>query len=306
MHPVLAEVIGGDAGDDGDVGARDRESASQDAAACRLEDRGLGVCVAQHAPRPGRAGIVAGAERSACDENAVGAAVTGRESSGLGAGREQSHDGGLAVGAGDERRWNGAKRGPVDGRWHRQIGERPAVAARAGAERESLVIEQVRQAMRLRRFDERAQSRIRLARSTAPKAQQRAGGFEDRRFHLLRLFGGQGIDERRHARGFALGDRGRERPLVDFGGGEELVGRRRKRERGARLVRHGAGGGRGPAQLRAGAQDALAPGNQHRRVVHPGLEHGTAAVKEPVVAGQAARFVPGRCAGATQSDASGA
>jgi hypothetical protein len=222
------------------------------------------------------------------------------------ASREQAHYGGLAVGAGDERRWNGAKRGPVDGRWRRQVGERPAAAARTGAERERLVIEQVRQAMRLRGFDERSQSRIRLARCTAPKPEQCAGGFQDRQFHLLRLFGGQGIDERGSACGFALGDRGRERPLVDFGGGEELVGRCRERERGAGLVRHRVGGGCGPAQLRAGAQDALAPGNQHCRVVHPGLEHGTAAVEEPVVSGQAARFVPGRCTGVTQSDASGA
>ena len=150
VHAVLAEMVGGDAGDDGDVGARDREPAPQDAAAGSLEDRRLDVRVAQHAAGAGRARVVAGAERIACDEHAVGAAVAGRVPRGPGTGGEQAHDGGLAVGAGDERRRDRAQRRPVDGRRFRQLGERPAVAARAGAERERVVVEKVGQAARLR------------------------------------------------------------------------------------------------------------------------------------------------------------
>ncbi len=62
VHAVLAEVVGGDAGDHGDVGARDREPAAQDAAARGLEHRRLDARIAQHAARAGRPGIVAGAE----------------------------------------------------------------------------------------------------------------------------------------------------------------------------------------------------------------------------------------------------
>ena len=59
VDAVLAKVIGADVGDDGDVGAVDRESAAQDAAARRLEHRRLDRGIAQHATGAGRAAVVA-------------------------------------------------------------------------------------------------------------------------------------------------------------------------------------------------------------------------------------------------------
>ena len=109
------------------------------------------------------------------------------------------------------------------------------------------------------------------------------------------------------ARGLALGDRGRERPFVDLGRGEELVHRRRERERGAGRVGDGAVGRRGPAQFAArerATRRSQAASTPRSRIA--GLEHGAGAVEEPVVAGQAARIVAGRCVSRTQSDASGA
>ena len=47
-------------------------------------------------------------------------------------------------------------------------------------------------------------------------------------------------------------------------------------------------------QFRAGAEDASAPGFERRRIAHAGLEHGAAAVEEPVVAGQAAGILERR------------
>jgi len=69
-------------------------------------------------------------------------------------------------------------------------------------------------------------------------------------------------------------------------------------ERGERRIR--------PAQFLPRESHALRPAGECVRIGHAGFEHGAGAVEEPVVAGQAARFVPGRCVIPGQSDASGA
>ena len=120
------------------------------------------------------------------------------------------------------------------------------------------------------------------------------------------VFGGEGGDQVGGTRGLALGDRGGQRPLVDHGGGEQLVHGRRQRERGAARVGERRERRVGPAQLPAREVHALRPAGERRGVPHAGFEHGAGAVEEPVVAGQAARLIPRRCGIAGQSEASGA
>ena len=110
----------------------------------------------------------------------------------------------------------------------------------------------------------------------------------------------------RGSRGLALRDRRGERPLVDFGRGEELVHGSRERERGAGHVDNRALGRFGPAQFPAREAHAAFPVAQQGSVALAGLEHGAGAVEEPVVAGQAARIGVGGCDVRGQSDASGA
>ena len=195
---------------------------------------------------------------------------------------------------------------PVDGGGFRQLRKRPAVPARARAECERVVIQEIRQCAQSGRLDEGAQPRVRLARRAAPQPQERAGLVEHGRFRFVRLFGGERSDEFGAPRRFARGNRGAERPFVDFGRRKKLVRRRGKRERGARLVDDGALGRFGPAQFPASAAHEAFPIAERRRVAFAGLEHGAWAVEEPVVAGQATRVGERRCIRLTQSDASGA
>ena len=59
VDAVFAEMIGAHVGDDRDFGVIGRESATQDAAACRLDDGGLDAAIAQHQARAGRTRVIA-------------------------------------------------------------------------------------------------------------------------------------------------------------------------------------------------------------------------------------------------------
>ena len=198
MHAELAEMIRGDARDDGDVGPRDREPAPQDSAARGFEDGGLDARIAQHAPRAGGPRVVAGAERLSRDEDAVRAAIAGGPPGRLRTGGEQPHDGRLAIGAGDERRRNAVQRAP--GARRRRRAGRPRGQLWPPAPAPSVRKSSSARTGRLRALAasmKRAQARIRFARRAAPQPQERAGLVEHRRLRFLRLLGGERRDEYR-------------------------------------------------------------------------------------------------------------
>ena len=160
-------MIGAHVGDHRHVGARHGDSAAQDAAAGGLENGRLRARIAHHQARTGRAGIIARGERLFIDEYAVGAVVARRPAVGSSAGGEQPHGRGLAVRAGDQRRRDVVRAAPRHRADARQVGQREAAPACARTQREQRLVQDVRQAARRSRLEQRRRRGVCLARRRA-------------------------------------------------------------------------------------------------------------------------------------------
>ena len=139
LDAVLAQMVGGDVGDDGGIGAGHGQAAAQDAAAGELQHRDLDPGVAQDEARAAGAGIVAPVQDLVADPDPVAGAEAGGLAGGAGHGGEQADGGRLAVGAGDQDQRDVVDRGPVDLLGVRQLVVVPAERARAEADRDPAV-----------------------------------------------------------------------------------------------------------------------------------------------------------------------
>ncbi len=110
---VLAQMVGGDVGDNGGAGTGDGQATAQDAASGDFENADFQSRVAQQEACASGAGIVALVEDVVADLDEFG----GRQARDLARrathGGDQAGGGGLAVGAGDERHRNVVQEAPV-------------------------------------------------------------------------------------------------------------------------------------------------------------------------------------------------
>ncbi len=204
----------------------------------------------------------------------------------------------------------------------RQRIERPALAALAGTERQRRLVEQVTDAARTGGLDQRDD----VGSPFACRAQRQSGQcgvfLQHRRNDVGRIAGvlevvRQQVDgDVGPADRIALEHRRAERPLVEFGRGEELVDGRLQRERHARRVpaRDDGGGERRarrgpvPAQVPTRTFDPRAPAGQQRIVDFDAdrFQHRAGAGEEQVPAHQTTRVVEGQGVFGVQSSVSGA
>jgi len=245
---VLAEVVGLQVGDDGDVGTARREPAPQDAAPRRLEHRRLHARVAQHRARAGGSRPVTLGDDVLADLHAGGAAPAGHAAGSAPHGREQADGGRLAVAAGDERDGDVVQRGPREVGRRGQVGPCVRACAVARADGARVVVVRHRQA-----------ATGRLGQHGGKVASRRDLGLGDR---TDACHGGDGIELGPLA-DIGLGPRPRE--LAAFGGSHEPV--RRRAGEAARLVGLPPDDdlGLGPAESRRELAHAGAPGVEQRR-----------------------------------------
>ncbi len=181
VDAVFAEMIGAHVGDDRGVGLRHRDSATQDAAACRFQNGRLGARLAHHHARAGGPGIIARRQRFVIEKYAVRAVVSRAPAMGPRAGGEKPHGGGLAVGPGDDGRRNVSQFLPGNLRGIRQCSERKTAPAHARSQGQFRLIEHMRQPARRGRIEQCPQLRLRFQGGETLKARERRGFIEDRR-----------------------------------------------------------------------------------------------------------------------------
>ena len=182
--------------------------------------------------------------------------------------------------------------------WHRSRDreriERETPRASTRAQRQLVLIQQVRQSARHRRGNQSTLLWADFAFGESREARHGRGLFQYCGQHGFWL---HRVGERRQMHGFsqsapahgvAFLERGAQRPFVDLGGQEQQVERRRQRQRRAALVHARHEARRRPAQVRAGAPDALAPARQQWLVDWHAddLEYGTGRGKEQIGAGE--------------------
>jgi hypothetical protein len=283
INAVFAEMIIADVGDDRGVGMIDGQAAAQQATTCRLEYGCFDLGMAQYRPRAGRSGVVAGVECPTLEEDAVRAPEGRAQTVSFQHRRKQAHRRGLAVRTGDEGDRDRIQRTP----WHRvdrgQCRQRPAHRALAEAKAEFLVIEYGRDTAHARSIEQSCQHRFAFSRCVPP--QHLRGGL---------AVAGRGMPRREQ---FSLAACGLPRPFIDFGGAEQLVDRRGKRQCHATAMRANADRRSGPAKRAAHAQDVVAPCGDHARIVAAGadrLQHCTGFGEIQVGSGQSARVLKGQ------------
>ncbi len=287
-NPELAQMIGGDVGDQGGGGTIHGEPPPQQSAAGRLQDRHLHPAVAQQRAGAARAGEVAALDQLPPDLDLIRRRHPRHLLRGVHHGREQPDGGGLAVGPGDQQHGDVADLVPVDllriGEGADGPGERPlAEAHRGGA-----VVRQERDPAGRGGIPQGEEAGIRLAGDLVAQPRRRA--LEVGRLPAREL----GFD-------------GVPGPIVDLRRGVEGVDGGRDRQAGAAGERPRRDLLAPPADRVEHPPDLRRPGRDRRRGLLRGegdLDDRPGAVEKEVGAGQAAgvEAIHGRGSLADRSD----
>ena len=276
LDAVLAQMVGGDVGDDGGIRAGHRQAAAQDAAAGELQHRDLDPGVAQGEAGAAGAGIVAPVQDLVADADPVAGAEAGDLAGGARHGGEQADGGRLAVGAGDQDQRDVVDSRPVDLLGVGQLVVVPGERAGAEADRDPAVALDEGDAAAGGRFGQRHQGGIAVVGDLATDGDGR--GFEA---------------WQRGAR--ELGGCRLAGPLVDQGGSVEAVHRCADRQTGAAEEAAARDGGLGPAHRTQHGADLHAPGVDQRVLAADRagrLQHGARPVEQQARAGEAAGIAP--------------
>ncbi|PNS09040.1 hypothetical protein Lysil_0669 [Lysobacter silvestris] len=155
-------MIRTDIGDQRDAGIVRHQSAPQQTAACAFQHRRLYQRLAQHRARTDRAGIVAGLDAFAIDEQSIGAAVTAAQSVRAQHRREQAHACGFAVRSGHHRLRHAVQLRPRQRIRCGQCIDRPRLRCLAFADRQRIVVGVRWHAMGACGSEQREQRRLRF------------------------------------------------------------------------------------------------------------------------------------------------
>ena len=272
-----------------------RQAATQQAAARGFEHGRLAPA-RRAAPRARRPGRNSRRPRAALavDEHAVGAAVAGAPAVRAQHRREQAHGRGLAVGTGDQRDRDRRAAPPSRPSATRATHRAATLRAPSPSPIESTSSSTSTGSRALARRARAAhQRRLRFG---ARERAQRVAARPRPRPQVRRTCRRAARRPSSHARASSRTRRSArsQRPFVDFGGGEQLVERRRERERGAAGVRARDDRAHRASRARARMRDARvasAAARRRRRRAADGFQHRAGAGEVQVGAGQAARVL---------------